>query len=398
MKINLFAIVIFLNCCSLSGQVTVERILTDIEKNNTGIIALGKKVEADQIGNRIGIYPSNPEFEFNYLYGSPSEIGNRTDISIYQTIDFPTAYAYKNRIADSRNIQAELEYQKELKSLLYRARMLCIDIIHTNALKKEYDKRLTGAQNLASSYKTRLEKGEGNILEYNKAQLNLLNLRNEAERISISRNSLLSELAALNGGIPVSLDDTELPAIVFPDDFESWYLEAERNNPVLSWLKNEIEIIDMQRKLSVAERLPKLSAGYMSEKVVGQQFQGVTAGLSIPLWENKNTVKYAKARALAVSTIDTDSRLVFYNQLKIQFRKATDLQKSVTDYRLSLESFDSSALLKKALDMGEISLSEYLFEISMYYESIDRLLYAEKELNEAYAGLTQYSGKTSSSF
>lgn len=398
MKINLFAIVIFLSCCSLSGQATVESILTDIEKNNTGIIALGKKVEADQIGNRIGIYPSNPEFEFNYLYGNPAETGNRTDISIYQTIDFPTAYAYKSRIADTRNIQAELEYQKELMSLLYRARMLCIDIIHANALKKEYDKRLAVAQTLASSYKIKLEKGEGNILEFNKAQLNLLNLRNEAERISISRNSFLSELAALNGGIPVSLDDTELSGIVFPDDFESWYLEAERNNPVLSWLKNEIEIINMQRKLSVAERLPKLSAGYMSEKVVGQQFQGVTAGLSIPLWENKNTVKYAKARALAVNTMDTDSRLVFYNQLKIQFRKATDLQKSVTDYRLSLETFDSSALLKKALDMGEISLAEYLFEISIYYESIDRLLYAEKELNEAFARLTQYSGRTSSSF
>lgn len=384
-------IIICLTCFSLYGQNTVENVLAGIEKNNTGLIALKKKVEADKIGNRTGIFLSNPELGFNYVYGNPAENGNRTDISIKQTFDFPTAYTYKGRIADSRNIQVELEYQKQLRTLLYQARLLCTELLYTNALKKEYDKRLSHTQSIASSYKIKSAKGEAGILEYNKAQLNLLNIRKEIENNIIDRNSLLSQLAALNGGISVNLDETVFTALIIPDDFENWYLQTEQNNPVLLWLKQEIKIMETQKKLNNAMSLPKLSAGYMSEKVVGQQFQGITAGVSIPLWENKNTVKYAKAKAIAVQSMEADSKLVFYNQLKTLHIKVKALQKNVTDYRTSLELLDNSVLLKKSLDLGEISLTEYFYEISLYYESISTLLEAEKELNKAAAVLTQYS-------
>lgn len=202
---------------------------------------------------------------------------------------------------------------------------------------------------------------------------------------------MLSELATLNEGTSVNLDETVFTAVIIPDDFESWYQQAEQNNPVLSWLKQEIEIIEMQKKLNNAMSLPKLSAGYMSEKVVGQQFQGITAEISILLWKNKNTVKYPKAKAIAVQSMESDTKLVFYNQLKTQHTKVKALQKNVTDYRVSLELLDNSALLKKSLDIGEISLTDYFFEISFYYESIRSLLDAEKELNKDAAVLNQYS-------
>lgn len=381
----------FLTCFSLYGQNSVENVIAGIEKNNTGLIALKKKIEADKIGNRTGIFLSNPEFGFNYLYGNPAENGNRTDISIKQSFDFPTAYAYKGRIADSRNIQAELEYQKQLKTVLYQARLLCADLLYSNALQKEYEKRLTHVQSIANSYKIKFDKGEAGILDYNKAKLNLLKVQQEMENNNINRISILSELAALNGGISVNLDETVFTALIIPDDFEIWYQQAQQNNPVLSWLKQEIGILDMQKKLNTAMSLPKLSAGYMSEKVVGQQFQGITAGVSIPLWENKNTVKYAKAKAIAVQSMEANTKLVFYDQLKTQYTKVKALQKNVNDYRVSLESLNNSALLKKSLDMGEISLTDYFYEVSLNYESISTLLLAEKELNKAVAVLNQYS-------
>lgn len=384
-------IIMFLTCFSLYGQNSVENVIAGIEKNNTGLIALKKKIEADKIGNRTGIFLSNPEFGFNYLYGNPAENGNRTDISIKQSFDFPTAYAYKGRIADSRNIQAELEYQKQLKTVLYQARLLCADLLYSNALQKEYEKRLTHVQSIANSYKIKFDKGEAGILDYNKAKLNLLKVQQEMENNNINRISILSELAALNGGISVNLDETVFTALIIPDDFEIWYQQAQQNNPVLSWLKQEIGILDMQKKLNTAMSLPKLSAGYMSEKVVGQQFQGITAGVSIPLWENKNTVKYAKAKAIAVQSMEANTKLVFYDQLKTQYTKVKALQKNVNDYRVSLESLNNSALLKKSLDMGEISLTDYFYEVSLNYESISTLLLAEKELNKAVAVLNQYS-------
>ncbi|MBE0667219.1 MAG: TolC family protein, partial [Bacteroidales bacterium] len=282
-------------------------------------------------------------------------------------------------------------YHRELKNLLFRTHLLCIDILYANALNEEYGRRLANVRSLASSLKAKLENGEAGVLDYNRAQLNLLNISNEADNNEIYLNSLVSELAALNGGIPITPDQSVLAAPPLPADFENWYLEAEQNNPILSWLKQEIEIADMQRKLSVAESLPRLSAGYMSEKIPGEQFHGISAGISVPLWENKNSIRYAKANALAVRSMETDRKLVFYNQLKTQYEKASALQKRVSDYRFALGILNSSALLEKSFSMGEISISEYLLEISIYYDSISRLLETERELHKEVAGMMIYS-------
>ena len=59
-------IIIFLTCFSLYGQNSVEDALAGIEKNNTGLAALKKKAEADKIGNRTGIFLSNPEFGYKH--------------------------------------------------------------------------------------------------------------------------------------------------------------------------------------------------------------------------------------------------------------------------------------------------------------------------------------------
>jgi len=375
---------------NLFSQNNIERILVEIEKNNTTLSALQKVAEADKIGNRTGIYFDNPEVEFNYLWGNQSAIGNRTDFSIKQTFDFPTAYKYKSQIANTRNEQVELEYQKQRKALYLQTRLICNDLVFTNALKSELSKRFDHAQSIANSYKLKYDLGETNILEFNKAQLNLLNITKEVESIEIERAALLSELIGLNGGIFIEFSSSEFQSKEIPADFEQWYLVAEKNNPILSWLKQEIDIYQNQEKLNKAMSLPKIQAGYMSEKVIGEQFQGVTLGLSIPLWENKNRVKYSVAQTVALQSIVADNKLQYYNRLKTLHTKAVGLQKNATDYRLNLQNFDNSKLLKKALDKGEITLIDYILELSIYYGSVNKLLELEKDLSRTLAELYQY--------
>jgi outer membrane protein TolC len=263
-------------------------------------------------------------------------------------------------------------------------------LVYVNAIKTELSKRLEHSKSIAKGYQKKFEMGETNILEYNKAQLNLLNLSKEMESLEIKKEALLAELMSLNGGIPLTFTDSVFQPEVVPADFETWYLLAEQNNPMLNWLKQEIEINRQQEKLNRAMSLPKLNAGYMSEKFAGEQFQGVTVGLAIPLFENKNTVKYAKANSLAIESIKADKKLQFYNQLKALHAKATGLQKNVDGYRADLLKYDNTGLLKKALDKGQISLIEYMLELSIYYESVNRLLEMEREMSRVLAELRRY--------
>jgi len=381
---------ILLLSSNLFSQNTIDEILTEIEKNNTTLSALRQKTDAQKIGNKTNITLENPEIGFNYLWGDPSVIGNRIDFSIKQTFDFPSAYSYKNQISDLMNEQTELEYLKQLKTLQLETKLICIDLIYLNALKYEFNKRLAHAQNIAGSYKTKFDVGETNILELNKAKLNLLNTKTELESIEIKRNSLLSELSRLNAGQFIEFKDTVFEVTIIPEDFEKWYLVAENNNKTLSWLKKEIEISQKQVSLNRAMSLPKFQAGYMSERIVGQQFRGVSVGVSIPLWENRNKLKYANANALAFESIMIDNKLQYYNNLKSLHTKAISLQENANEYRSSLLSIDSSGLLKKALDKGGISLINYILELSFYYQSVNKLLEMERDLNKSVAELNQY--------
>ena len=381
--------IIFIGSSNLLSQ-DIDTILARVEKNNTTLIALRKSADAERLGNKTGLYLENPEFAFNYLWGSPESIGNRKDISVMQSFDFPSAYAYRNQISEQRNAQVELEYERQYRSIVTQTRHICNDLIYHNALSNEYRRRIGNAQKIADSYRSKFEAGETGIIDFNKAQVYLLNIIKDAESGEIERSALLDELRSLNGGMPVEFNDSIFPLQALPVDFEQWYINAEQNNPVLKWLSQEISISQKNEKLNTAMGLPRLQAGYMSEDVVGEQFRGIAVGLSIPLLENKNAVKYARAKTFAVQSAESDNRLQFYNNLKALYTKAVSLQNSLNDYRTNLQKFNNSALLQKALDNGELSLAEYYFEQTVYYESFNRILDIEKSLNETIIELYRY--------
>lgn len=375
---------------ALYSQDSIEKVIFEIQQNNTTLSALRKSADAELIGNKTGLYLKNPEVAFNYLWGSPAEIGNRTDISIFQSFDFPYTYVYRNQISDYKNIQTELEYLKQSKIILTKARLVCNDLIYYNALKSELLKRISHTQRMADALKIKYQTGELGILDYNKAQVNLLNLKKEAESVDIERNVLLSELKSFNGGKAIDFSDTAFPLQSIQTNFEQWYVQAEKNNPVLQWLEQEILISQKSEKLNAALSLPKVEAGYMSEKIIGQQYHGLTFSISIPILENKNTVRYAKAKTLAVQGMKNDAKLQFYNELKTLHSKAISLQKSINEFRSNLNMYDNAPLLLKAFEEGEISLTEYLYGLSTYYESLYMLLELEKELNKTVVELTKY--------
>src|SRR5574344_556345 len=102
-------------------------VLQRIETNNNTLAALREQTEAQKIENRTGIYISNPEVEFNYLWGNPAAIGRRTDLAVTQSFDFPTAYGHRRNIGDLQSRNADLAYKAERTRLLLQAKQTCID-------------------------------------------------------------------------------------------------------------------------------------------------------------------------------------------------------------------------------------------------------------------------------
>jgi outer membrane protein TolC len=270
-------------------------------------------------------------------------------------------------------------------------RLLCVEIISSNIFKKEVLKRVDDAKRVADSYKLKLEIGQANIIEYNKAQVNLLNLNKELEFLEVEHKALLSQLKQFNGGIDIALDDVSFQKVDVSGDFESWYKTAEQNNPTLRWLHNEILISQEQKKLTSALSLPKFELGYMSESTSSEKYHGITFGISIPLWEHKNSSSYIKTKILSAQSMETDNKLRFYNYIRNLHSKVISLQNMLNEYRSKLQLYNSSDVLLKALNQGEISLLEYINELSFYYDSIDKVLELERSLYRVYEELRMYN-------
>lgn len=388
MKTIIITMLVLFAGITLNAQNNINPVLSSIEENNTTLKALREQAEAEKLQNKTGIFLDDPEVGFNYLWGSPTDIGNRTDFSVSQTFDIPTITGMKSRLANGKNNLVEWQYKADRMNILLEAKQYCIELVYYNSLLKELYLRLEHAQTIAKGYKDRMDRGDVSILEYNKVNLNLSTIQGEISRMEVEREALFAQLKRLNGGIEVVFNDSDYGNRELPLNFNEWYVQAEDKNPILAYVRNEIEVSQKQVSLSKAMNLPKFTAGYMSEKVVGQRYQGVSLGISIPLWSNKNQVKQAKAAVAAAQSREADTKQQFYSQLQIQYSKAMGLKTTADKYRQSLANVNNTILLKKALDAGEISLLDYMVEMGLYYDNVNQTLAAERDYQLAFAELS----------
>ena len=117
---------------------------------------------------------------------------------------------------------------------------------------------------------------------------------------------------------------------------------------------------------------------------------GFRIGISIPLWENRNTVRQAKAQAeYAVLNLE-DNTQTLKATLHDLYLQAQALQASRDEYAETIALQRTEDLLNRALSTGQISMVDYFVEISLLYDSIQNYLDVEKEYQNVMAQLLQY--------
>lgn len=374
--------------CSLHADNDLQKVLMMIEENNSTLKALRTTSDAQKLENRTGINLSDPELGFGYTWKNTPGVLDEKSVSLSQSFDFATISGLKSRVANKKNELVEWQYRSDRMKIMLEAKQYALDVIYYNAMLKELGQRKLHFEEIAEVQKKRLVNGEGNRLEYNNAQLNLLKLKGEIKRNQTEHDAALSQLVRLNGGNPVVLNDYAFEPVAMPADYEQWYEETEKKNPVLSYVRQEIEVSKKQLSLNKSMGLPSFTAGYSGDFSGDERSNGISIGLSIPLWSNKNRVRQAKTAVRAAEERHVDARLQYYNTIKIMFIRTQGLKDAADTFRLSLKEANNSELLKKALDEGQISLLDYFVEIGIYYDAVNEALDAEREYQKAYAELT----------
>jgi len=349
-----------------------EALMKLVLENNRELLAAREAVRVAILEAGTGNTPPDPEVEFGYLFGNPSGLGNRIDFGITQQLDFPTAYFNRSTLKKIKHSQAELEYILTRQEVLLEARQLWIEHLHFNQLHKLLGDRLRQARVIASHMEQKQKAGEANLLELGQSRLMVASLEGEHEELVALTEDLRIALREMTGGVDMEITDTlfPLPVPIIADSL----LEAYRLSPYAQYFEQELQAKQAQKKLAVSNHLPKLSAGYYSEAVTSEAFRGFRLGLTVPLWENANTVKKANSEvAFAQAEID---RYALHQEREIlqKLNKLESFRKRARKLEEALGAVNSLSLLATSLENGELSLSEYFYTSDFYFRNQLQLL------------------------
>lgn len=386
----LIQLLILLLAVNVQGQSNIENVLAAIEKNNKTLVSQRQYWEAKKLEYKTGLTLPNPTVQGQYLLGSPATAGKQTDFFAVQPFDFPSVYKKRKALAQAQGALSGNKLAELRKDILLEAKLSCLELVYRQQLRQHLSRRRRSLETLQRDFETKLRQGEGNILNVNKVKLQLLETQQLERENTSAEVRLQTYLRELNGGIAVVFVDTIYPGLPAEQSFEQLEQAAEIVDPLLKSLQEEQQIAQQQLGLSKSWRLPKFELGYHYQSILGQRFNGLHVGLSLPLWEHKYRMEQQEAQVQFSDLQVLTHRNEHYHELKALYEEQRALQEMLQQYNTALSGIQSIALLDKALALGEISTAEYFLEWSLYQNAQLRQLETEWAFQQLAAKLYQF--------
>ena len=386
-KVLIFSLLVIFSVKAYSQS--FNEILETIENNNKDIQAGSKYVESKTYEYKLNNLPDGPELSYGYFPDNSTVSGRKEVFELSQSFQMPCFYRNQSAYSKLMINQEELSQQVLRQNVLSEAKSLLIDYIYLMKQVSVIDKRLKFAEDIYNAYLVRLEVGDANALEINKAKLHLLQVQKQEKNYRNDILTIKEKLNNFNGGNNLKIDlndypNTELTAL------DSLLFEKMTKDPELLLNQKVVEASEKRVKVVKNLQLPKFSLGYGSETVADEKFRGVIVGLSIPLWSSKNRIQQVKFESDFYNLSNISIREKRISEVKIQLETVKSLKENLESYETVLNSINNEVLLNKSLELGEISVIEFFTEMFYFYEIYDDYLEIEKEYHQALADLYKF--------
>lgn len=390
-RITIFFIGLHWILTTCDAQSNIDSLLSQIHSTNSQIAANTKYWDAKGMEYKTGLTPMNPFIEYDYLFGSPAGLGNQQELSITQQVDFPTVYSRKKDLSNELVSQAQMQKQVFKQDVLLETKLLLLDLTYLNSKESQLLGREQKAAEFLEEYEQKLQQGDASLLDINKIKLQYLNVKNDLLLLQNEKQILLTRLAEFNGGVWVEFNDTIYPGIPLIPDFDILDSLIESNDPLIALYEQEKRVQEQQVSLQKSLNLPKIEAGYHGQTILDTRLQGIHAGITVPLWENKHKVKAAEAN------VDFASANIQLHRLehRLENRRLYDLlsvrQSVMNEYEQLLGTMSNTLLLDKALRLGEITIIQYFLEQTYFYTAHDKNEQLKLEYYKAVAELYKFT-------
>ena len=371
MKRFLIAVSLVLMASAARAEGSIGNVLKQIAQNNLTLKALQHDNEAEVLDIKAANALDGLSVEYSPFFRSGYSGVAQSELVVSQEIQFPTKYADRNKQANLQKAVGGKVYEKNRRDILLEAQLLCVDVIRLNKTLAMLGQRLKNSEALRQMYEKRMEAGDANILEVNKVKLDCMEVQTLVSEAQNERMLLLQQLAELNGGKPVAIDDVEIPKFQPMADFESYKALALASDADIQMAETMLQSADMNVKMQKREWLPNISFGYRRNTEQKEAVNGVLVGVSFPLYSNSKNIRAARERRQSAQLQVEQARSTAESQLRSGYQQLVGLQQVLdhSDVKMMQESIE---LFSKALQQGQINALEYYTEVNSIYEKLQR--------------------------
>ncbi|WP_214225763.1 CusA/CzcA family heavy metal efflux RND transporter [Pedobacter sp. B4-66] len=387
------------------NPLTMEQAVQTAIKNNQAMKSSGLQVNQQQAlrGSSIDLGKTNLDVQ----YGQFNGIKNDNNFSVSQSIPYPGLFKNQRNLYDAQIKGAEINVAVTQNELTYQVKNTYMQLAYFVALKDLYQSQDSLYSYFVKAASLRYETGETNLLEKTTAETQYNEVRNQMSKNESDILAYTSELQRLL--------NTQEPIEIVKAQFKQaeWNIATGTSvsaNPQLALQKQQIEIADKALGVEKARSGPDFTVGYFNQSIIGthnvngqdlyfnggKRFQGVQAGVAIPLFFKpfSSRIKAAKIEK-QVSESQYD---LFQTNLQGEYNKAhQELLKNSRsiDYYKKSALPNTNLILKQsqiAFQNGEIGYVEYLQGLRTYSETNFSYLQAINQYNQSVYTLQYLSG------
>lgn len=364
--------------------------LSQISRNNKELQSARQAMEGDILMAKSENNLADPEFEMEYGFQRPE---NGLELVVSESFEWPGMYVARKKHIGSRITAMEYVYQSKALSVLVEAKQLLIELVNINKRIALQQKIQDTEKDLLENYELGNEAGELSLIDVNKLKVELFDTENQLKQLYIQKRVAVDGLKALNGGeelenFNADLFDYTSSEVASVDD--CWHAYTALS-PDYKVLKQNSDVAAQAVKVSKNSWLPSFRLGYKLQKEGPEKVHGLVFGVSIPLFSNRHKVKMEKAYEASNVLSSVDAEMKEEIKIRTKFAAVVELEEMIESYSSFVEDPANFEILKKALDLGQLTLLEYLTEVKYFLDANYSLLDMKYDYQTKLLELTKYS-------
>jgi heavy metal efflux system protein len=388
----------------VSNQVNAQKVKT-VNLHEAIQIALDSNLSVKSAGYSVdakkalrGASIDLPKTSIDGQYGRFNSFTNDNSFTISQSFSFPSVYINKYKLANANIKSSLIQYDISRLETATEVKQVYWQYVYLSSKQKLLAYQDSLYSGFLRAAELRAKSGETNKLEMITARSQSLEIKNQLFQVTADMGIFGRKLSLLlNSSFLIIPSEGNLHKANLSIPADSLLLTQ---SPSFEYVRQQVEVSKIERKLERSQMLPDLNVGYFSQTIIGKQevngtelffgpedrFSGLQAGITVPLWFKPYSSRIRAARINENAARNDEES--FAKSVTSNYRSLLD---EYSKFSSSVEYYEKQAVPEAELiiDQATLSYKAGALDYLDYVLTLDRALAIKQNYLEALRSYNQ---------